>query len=642
MRAIAVIAVVLYHFNASWIPGGFAGVDVFFVISGFLMTGIIFRGIENDDFSILKFYVARANRIIPALAALCIAVLVVGWLYLTPLDYRALGRHVGSSMGFISNVIYWRESGYFDAASHEKWLLHTWSLSVEWQFYMIYPIALVSMRKFMRPEKIKTSILIGTIFGFIICVVSTYKWPNPAYYLLHARAWEMMLGGVAFLYPVSIKEERKKLLEWFGLSLIISSYFLISKENPWPGYLSLIPVAGSFLIIQSQRNDSIITSNVVFQNLGKWSYSIYLWHWPFVVSIYYFSLDSIWVYIGIALSVIFGFLSNKYIEKIRFRNDFKNRSSYFKCRPLYLVFIVGTIGSYVFIDNGINRPIRAITKSDEVVYVNKYHRTNYKKHLKDAYSLQCDFFDESSQTAKTNDIPETCINNGNGGIFIWGDSHAQALSYGIRKVFKNININQVTSSSCRPLIKNDVKTSGEFKKSCDRSNEFARKSILKINPEVIILAQKIDHDENKYNEILSYVASNKLRSKVLLVGPVPQWEPSLPNTIAKRHFNKTNKIFSDASFVNEVFVVNKKLHHEYDHTELKHVSLVDYLCDERNCLAKVDDENTPLVWDYGHLSLEGSVYVANRIIRSEIDGYLVTTNTEPRSLGLTMQSLGTE
>ena len=127
LRAIAVIAVVLFHFNPSAVTGGFAGVDVFFVISGFLMTGIIFRGIEQNNFSILRFYVARANRIIPALAVLCMALLIFGWFYINPVDYQIIGKHIASSITFLSNIIYWRESGYFDAASHEKWLLHTWS-----------------------------------------------------------------------------------------------------------------------------------------------------------------------------------------------------------------------------------------------------------------------------------------------------------------------------------------------------------------------------------------------------------------------------------------------------------------------------------------------------------------------------------
>jgi peptidoglycan/LPS O-acetylase OafA/YrhL len=116
LRAIAVIAVVLFHFNPSWMPGGFAGVDVFFVISGFLMTGIIFSSLEQEKFSILKFYVARANRIIPALAVLCLVLLIFGWFYLTPLDYKALGKHAGGSISFISNIIFWNESGYFDVS----------------------------------------------------------------------------------------------------------------------------------------------------------------------------------------------------------------------------------------------------------------------------------------------------------------------------------------------------------------------------------------------------------------------------------------------------------------------------------------------------------------------------------------------
>ena len=318
LRAIAVVAVVLFHFNASWMPGGFAGVDVFFVISGYLMTGIIFRGIEQKNFSILRFYVARANRIIPALAVLCLALLVFAWFYLPPADYKALGKHVASSMGFISNITYWREAGYFDTSSHEKWLLHTWSLSAEWQFYIIYPLMLVVMRKFMSLKSMKAAVLVCTVLGFVFCIILSYRWPNAAYYLLPTRAWEMMMGGLAFLYPLSIQDKHKKLLEWFGLTLIVGSYFLVSKDNPWPGYLALFPVVGAFLLIQAQRNDSLVTSNLMFQKIGTWSYSIYLWHWPLVVAIYYFSLGDSFIYLGITLSVLLGYLSNRYIEKIKF------------------------------------------------------------------------------------------------------------------------------------------------------------------------------------------------------------------------------------------------------------------------------------------------------------------------------------
>ncbi|MCS6180061.1 acyltransferase family protein [Shewanella baltica] len=354
LRAIAVIAVVIFHFNSSWMPGGFAGVDVFFVISGFLMTGIIFRGIEQENFSILKFYVARANRIIPALAVLCMVLLVFGWFCLMPLEYMELGKHVASSMGFFSNMTYWRESGYFDAVSQEKWLLHTWSLSVEWQFYIIYPLVLVAMKKFMSLKSMKSTVLVGTVLGFLFCVVATYKWPSPAYYLLPTRAWEMMIGGIACLYPLNLSESKKKLFEWFGLALICLSYFFISKDNLWPGYLSLIPVLGAFLLIQAQRNDSILTGNVFFQKLGRWSYSIYLWHWPFVVAIYFYTLSEVFIYFGMVLSIFIGFISNKYIERVNFKSDFINLVQYLKCKPLYFVIIMTSLGGGIFLTNGLD------------------------------------------------------------------------------------------------------------------------------------------------------------------------------------------------------------------------------------------------------------------------------------------------
>ncbi|MEZ9386306.1 acyltransferase family protein [Vibrio lentus] len=310
LRAIAVIAVVLFHFNPAWVPGGFAGVDVFFVISGFLMTGIIFRGLENDDFNLLKFYLARASRIIPALIILCLVLLIFAWFYLPPIEYRDLSKHAVSSMSFFSNVIYWKESGYFDVASHEKWLLHTWSLSVEWQFYIIYPIVLVALKRYLSLDNLKRLIVVGTVLGFVFSAIATMKWPNPAYYLLPTRAWEMMLGGVAFLYPWNASESKRKIIEIGGLLLVLASYVFISSDIPWPGYFALVPVLGTYLMIISNQKSSILTNNYVFQYIGRYSYTIYLWHWPVVVFFNYFHNKSLviflYVFLSFVLGVIFG------------------------------------------------------------------------------------------------------------------------------------------------------------------------------------------------------------------------------------------------------------------------------------------------------------------------------------------------
>ena len=313
LRAIAVIAVVLFHFNPAWVPGGFAGVDVFFVISGFLMTGIIFRGLENNNFNLFKFYVARANRIIPALAVLCLTLLIFGWFYLAPLDYKLLGKHTYKSLFFVSNHTYLKEAGYFDSSSYEKWLLHTWSLSVEWQFYILYPIVIIFLKRYLSLENLKRWILTGVVLGFILNVIATIKWPDSAYYLLPTRAWEMMMGGVAFLYPCSLSESRKKAVEFTGLSLILGSYAFVSSDIPWPGHFALLPVLGAYLMIVANQQSSFITNNTFFQYLGKWSYSIYLWHWPVVVIGYYFDIQY-WTLYGLPLSLIFGVISFKLIE----------------------------------------------------------------------------------------------------------------------------------------------------------------------------------------------------------------------------------------------------------------------------------------------------------------------------------------
>uniref|UniRef100_UPI0024934655 acyltransferase family protein n=1 Tax=Vibrio rotiferianus TaxID=190895 RepID=UPI0024934655 len=362
LRAIAVIAVVLFHFNPAWFPGGFAGVDVFFVISGFLMTGIIFKGLMNDNFNLFDFYIARANRIIPVLIVLCLVLLVFGWFYLPPFGYRELGKHVSSSLVFFSNVIYWRESGYFDVASHEKWLLHTWSLSVEWQFYILYPIVLVALKKFLSLENLKRLIFFGTVLSFCLSVIAAVNWPNPAYYLLPTRAWEMMMGGVAFLYPWNLSESKKKLIEIIGLALILGSYIFVSSDVPWPGLFALFPVLGSYLIIVSNQQTSLITNNAPFQYLGKFSYSIYIWHWPVVVYLYFYELHGYEVF-GIFLSIVLGFSSYYFVEskKIPFKVT------------IYLWFLVTSISTLIiFNSNFIDYPESILGH-----YINDNGKANY-------------------------------------------------------------------------------------------------------------------------------------------------------------------------------------------------------------------------------------------------------------------------
>lgn len=349
LRALAVIAVIIYHFFPSALTGGFAGVDVFFVISGFLMTSIIFRGVQNKSFSLIGFYLARGNRIIPPLAALCLAVLLLGFVFLTSWDFKTLGKDIASSISFLSNVIFSLRKSYFEVEN--IFLLHTWSLSVEWQFYILYPIIVLFLCKFLSPASVKKAVIIMLILSFALCVYASVKWPVQAFFLFPMRAWEMLLGGIVFLYPVNFSSIHKKYLTFGGLFLIFVSYILLNQSMIWPGYLAAFPVVGTALVIWAQREDGFVLNNVVSQSLGKWSYSIYLWHWPVAVSYSYFEIDDRYKIIGVIISLLLGWLSYVVIE----RNLFFKKNTKLKNAIIHIgiTIVLGAIGAYIFVSGGL-------------------------------------------------------------------------------------------------------------------------------------------------------------------------------------------------------------------------------------------------------------------------------------------------
>lgn len=619
LRAIAVIAVVLFHFNPAWVPGGFAGVDVFFVISGFLMTGIIFRGLENDDFNLFKFYVARANRIIPALAVLCLALLVFGWFYLTPLDYKALGKHVASSVGFLSNVIYWRESGYFDAASHEKWLLHTWSLSVEWQFYILYPIVLVALKKFVSLENLKRLIVIGTVLGFCLSVIATMKWPNPAYYLLPTRAWEMMMGGVAFLYPWRTSENRKKVTELAGLALILGSYAFVSSDIPWPGHFALFPVLGAYLMIVSNQQSSLITNNIIFQCLGKWSYSIYLWHWPVVVVGYYFDAQN-WALYGLPLSVIFGFISFKFIEGVKFKS-FSQWFDLFRVKPANMVVLLGIIGALTFISDGFK-----FHYSEEIIIANE------EKVNKNPYNCM------TSEKGEANLNHCYIGNKDNIRAVVIGDSHADALTTSVSSMFDltSDGIVALTRASCPFILhhKNRGNGLGCYDENFLRLEEIKSYQGVPIvligrwsvyvygqsNPKRIkkgdnrpsmyfgdeLFMSEIDILDNYEQSLEETLCALSGTSPVVITQPIPEMRVNVPDTVSRKMLHGES---FDVHIQDELyFERNHKIRNIISKTAKKCGAIIadpyNYLCESGVC--KGTKDSRPIYYDGDHMSEFGN------------------------------------
>lgn len=329
LRAWAVIAVVLYHFEIQGFSSGFVGVDVFFVISGYLMTRILVRGHETSAhegkrFNVLNFYLARARRIIPALALLSLVLLVLGWLTLTPAEYKTMGSEALFALTFTSNYKYWINpesgGGYFADDELLRWFLHSWSLSVEWQFYLALPLVIGLLWRIKPSRKFLMTALTGlALLSLTASILDTSRDAELAFYSIHTRAWEMLAGGMVFFMRSKFSPSGwlAATLEALGFLLLITSIVLVQPEQQWPGYRALLPVLGTVLVLLADRQNSIWTRTAPVQFLGKISYSTYLWHWPIVVGLDYLGLlsDVSWILIGLTMTLILSVFSYYVSEK---------------------------------------------------------------------------------------------------------------------------------------------------------------------------------------------------------------------------------------------------------------------------------------------------------------------------------------
>lgn len=321
LRAWAVVVVLLFHFGVPGFSAGFIGVDIFFVISGFLMTGIIVRGLEAGNFSLWQFYMARARRIVPALMLLLVVLLALGWFWLPTVYYQALGGESAYALAFLSNIYYWRSAGYFDSAAHEKWLLHTWSLGVEMQFYLLYPIFALLVWKIKPCVRIFYWSLVGLfISSFVLSVIVSSVMPVAAFYLLPTRGWELAAGGLVYFWGRSsysrLYIKYSRILYGSGFLLWLVGFALIDSRVSWPSGWALFPVAGTALIILAHKIEARLLVNPPAQWFGNISYSLYLWHWPLVVVLYLTGLHQHWAWVvtGLLMSLLLGWFSFSFVE----------------------------------------------------------------------------------------------------------------------------------------------------------------------------------------------------------------------------------------------------------------------------------------------------------------------------------------
>jgi len=318
LRAIAVVAVLLFHFRVPGFAGGFAGVDVFFVISGFLMASIILTRLQQQSFSLGHFYLARVRRIVPTLAVLVTSLLLIGWWLLPPIDYRDLAANGLYALMLIANIRFQRDAGYFEAASHDNWLLHTWSLAVEGQFYLVLPLVLMLVWRFSRNG------LLPVLMALMLVSLARSAWlahnsPDAAFFLLQSRAWQLLTGAIVFM--ISQRAVAGRIQPYatpvsaLGLLLILATIVSVDASTVWPGIAAIAPVAGTAMILLMAPQAPWMRAAPLYY-LGLSSYSLYLWHWPVVVALIFLGIaDSVLAISGgMALSVLLGLLSWRLIE----------------------------------------------------------------------------------------------------------------------------------------------------------------------------------------------------------------------------------------------------------------------------------------------------------------------------------------
>jgi peptidoglycan/LPS O-acetylase OafA/YrhL len=608
LRAYAVILVVLFHFNIIGFSSGFIGVDIFFVISGFLMTKIIVDKILYNQFSLTNFILARSIRILPALLVVTLTIAIIGWFILTPGDYRKYGAYALSSVAFFSNFLYWKKTGdYFSTNAHDIPLLHTWSLSVEWQFYIVFPIILWLITRIKNNKFIiKVTVLSLIITSFILSITLTNNNQTSSFFMLHTRAWEMLAGGLVYLFFNN--NYKNKNFEILGVLLIITSLFLINENTIWPGYMALFPVLGSMFIIIGNNRNSLFFKSKITQKIGDWSYSIYLWHWPIVFFINYLDEKSVYISIfGIGLSIFLGMLSYKLIEtptRKYLSNIKKTKSLIFLTTS---VFIFCLIYSLIFIKSGfINRASQDyLLKTNDI----KMPRSN------DSWCFY-DFNDDSF--LKVGTLGQQCFvgskaSNANTALLI-GDSFAGHNSPFWDVIGKNLNIKirGISTNWCYPSLNDDYtgpKDSIAYKQ-CLLNRDFFKKNYQ--NYDYIILAGMWSavKEKNQISNLQILINHPNLKNKKIIIMDEPYALDVKIGDIYKR------KIWLNKNFDINPYILNSKAIDQEITSNLildmskNHPNIFFIKRDHLFSKKQVTSENIPYSLEGTHISVYGSLQSA--------------------------------
>lgn len=630
LRAWAVVAVILYHFGVTGFKGGFVGVDIFFVISGYLMTGIIVGGLEKHqdgkNFSLTNFYLARARRIVPALLALFIVLLALGWFWLSSEDYSTLGNHSAYALVFYSNIKFFKEAGYFDADSFEKWLLHTWSLSVEWQFYIVLPLILLMLWK-IRPSKnfIIAFMSTGLLLSLSASIVISNSNTSAAFYLLPTRAWEMLAGGLVLLMAdkIPLTARFSKVIELLGFALILYSIIFFSAAVIWPGYLAIVPVTGAVLVLVACRADSVLSTTAPAQWFGNTSYSLYLWHWPLVVALHYAEIqnNNLAISLALLLTALLGYVSYQLIETPARTSLNKINTKYSIILFLGVIFMVAVPAKLIKKQGGI--PSRLPEDITNILA----EKDNKNPRMKECH------------VSGSTPVPECTYGGSKLGAIVIGDSHAASLVRTIEKALpsKELHILDWSLSACSTIRGLKKRADADYRcsnfidyildkhKSLDNNVPIIIVNRLSMilegfnegegglsgeQPEFYLKTSHTQRDQDFYQDMTAGIVNTACElaktRPVYMLRPTPEFTVHVPNSMARNAL-----IYQQSTRVS----ISKQ---DYDRRHRRAFAAQDmaaakcgihilepapYLCDQQACYG--DRDGLPIYYDDDHLNERG-------------------------------------
>jgi peptidoglycan/LPS O-acetylase OafA/YrhL len=619
LRAIAVLAVVAFHFEAPAVFGGFVGVDIFFVISGYLITGIIASEIKRGTFSFAQFYERRVRRLLPALYAMVALTAIPSFDYLLTSERAEFFRSVAAVVTFTSNFFFWLQTGYFDHAAVEKPLLHTWSLAVEEQFYLALPLLVWALLRAFRNSRAALPVAILALglasFALSIWLMRTDRSAN-AFFMSPPRAWEFLIGGLIAVpgFPVLRQALAQGVARGIALVLLAIPIFSLRQGPGFPGFNALAPCIGAAMFIWSGIGVPTLSRTPyspfnVARFFGQISYSLYLWHWPLFTFARFSKaglvLDAADKIALFALTVLISWLSWRFVEQ-----PFRNRTLAPTRRAAFGIAGLATVVLFAASAGGIVLS-RTLSDADRAaLQLDAFNTYDYQPLYRygQCFAPANGAFDDSCvglAAGKTN-------------VLLWGDSLAAHYFHGLAETTdpRQTRILQATQAACMPTFSAAAQGNASCRNFATQMEAFfgARR------PDLVILSAdwleyarppRFDGMVADLRQTISRL--NDLGISVVLLGPAVQFRSRLPSMLMRAHLRHIDPR-ADDFVLPEVFALDRNMKAALPaRDKFSYISVLDAVCPARQCPLAIDG-GIPLAWDHAHLTAEGSVYVMERIV----------------------------